>query len=147
MTACGTVSTATYAIDSAGAPTFLNLDGAYPDQTLTLVIWDEDRTWYPTAPELAFGPPAQVCAEGIVETYNGKAEIKPATPITLLADWASASAFTGDLDCAQETDPFLAEICWDLQAEWDQLNEEAYYDALDDIHGDPYEDWYDPYAP
>jgi hypothetical protein len=88
VTVCGTVAMATYAVESAGAPTFLSLERPYPDAVLTLVIWGEDRSFYVTAPEVAFAAGQPVCAEGFVSTYQGQPQIEPSTPITLLADWA-----------------------------------------------------------
>lgn len=42
-TVCGTVYGGYYAKSSRGRPTFLNLDGHYPHQRFTLLIWGKDR--------------------------------------------------------------------------------------------------------
>lgn len=129
VTVCGSVAAATYAIESAGEPTFLSLERPYPDAVLTLVIWGEDRSFYATAPELAFAAGQQVCAEGLVSTYQGQPQIEPSTPITLLADWVPPTSNSFGFDC--EGDAEWVEICMDIRSDyW------AYMDAM-------YED-YDP---
>lgn len=152
VTVCGTVMSANFVADANGTPTFLNLDGVYPDHVLTLITWQEERAWYITPPEVAFTPPAQVCAAGLVEVYQGTAQVEPITPMMLLADWTSLGDITGDLECEALTEPSAIEICSELQAELDQLSEDAYYDSLDDVdayYDDLLDDYYydDPYAP
>lgn len=71
---CGTVANADYAKTSYGAPTFLNLDKPYPDHVFTIVIWEEQRASFGGAPEELFAG-ARVCIEGLVERYNGIAQI------------------------------------------------------------------------
>ncbi|WP_457596342.1 OB-fold nucleic acid binding domain-containing protein [Hydrogenimonas sp.] len=71
---CGEVSGVYYARHSNGAPTFVNLDGRYPHQAMTLVIWQEDRPDFPSlVSNAAVGK--RVCVEGVVELYRGKPEI------------------------------------------------------------------------
>lgn len=142
VTVCGTVMTANYAIDSGGQPTFLNLDLPYPDHVLTLIVWAEDRWMYPTGPEEAFAPPAQVCAEGTVETYNGRPQVVPLGPITLAQDWVTTTGSGFDVDCSGIDDPEVAQICWDITADYYDFLEEMGQDAMDDWY-----DTYDPYAP
>jgi hypothetical protein len=71
-TVCGLVASATYAVQSRGQPTFLNLGKPYPNQVFTAVIWGNDRA--------KFGMPEQlrskeVCATGDIRLYRGKPEI------------------------------------------------------------------------
>ena len=42
-TICGFVAGTKYAVKSHGAPTFLDMDKAYPNQPLTIVIWGSDQ--------------------------------------------------------------------------------------------------------
>ncbi len=72
-TVCGTVASATYAEQSRGEPTFLNLDRAYPNQIFTAVIWGENRA--------AFGAPEttllgkHICTTGMIQMFRGRPEI------------------------------------------------------------------------
>jgi hypothetical protein len=72
-TVCGMVASANYAAGSRGRPTFLNLDKAYPNQTFTAVIWDEDRGSFGTPESTLLGK--RVCATGVIQLYRGKPEI------------------------------------------------------------------------
>jgi hypothetical protein len=58
-TVCGVVASAKYAESSHRAPTFLNLDRAYPQQLFTIVIWGADRAKFGT-PEVTYS--GNVCA-------------------------------------------------------------------------------------
>ena len=42
-TVCGIVADERTATSSRGAPTFINLDSAYPKQVFTILVWGEDR--------------------------------------------------------------------------------------------------------
>jgi micrococcal nuclease len=78
VTVCGVVASAKYATGVRGAPTFLNLDRPYPDQPLTIVIWETDRS--------AFGRPEAtyanqpVCVTGKIEEHKGKPQIVARDP-------------------------------------------------------------------
>lgn len=70
---CGSVASTTYATQSRGRPTFLNLDKAYPNETFTIVIWEEDRSKF-GAPERSLSGKT-VCATGVIQLYRGRPEI------------------------------------------------------------------------
>lgn len=80
VTICGKIMGARYLESAKNQPTFLNVDGAYPNQALTIVIWEDVRK------QLGFKPEEkllnkQVCVSGKVETFKGKPQIvihKPA---------------------------------------------------------------------
>jgi DNA/RNA endonuclease YhcR with UshA esterase domain len=72
-TVCGTVASANYAARSKGQPTFLNLDGAYPHQIFTVLIWGSDRSKF-GAPETVLAG-KHVCATGIIQLFRGVPEI------------------------------------------------------------------------
>ena len=77
-TVCERVASAHYAAKSRGAPTFLNLDEAYPKQIFTVVIWGSDRS--------KFGDPEErytnkrVCVTGLIKRYGGGPEIEAKEP-------------------------------------------------------------------
>jgi hypothetical protein len=68
-----------YAATTSGRPTFLDLGRAYPSRRrLTVVIWGRDRVNFPRAPERMFGRGTVICAQGVVTSYRGAAQIKVA---------------------------------------------------------------------
>ncbi|MDZ7773070.1 MAG: hypothetical protein U5K31_10090 [Balneolaceae bacterium] len=71
---CGEVSSANYLSQVDGAPTFLNLGRAYPNQTFTAVIWGEDRTRWASAPERQYEN-RKICVTGMVEMHEGIPQI------------------------------------------------------------------------
>src|ERR1700730_17875803 len=73
-TVCGVVASARHAERSKGAPTFLNLDKAYPKQDCTAVIYGRDRPKFGTPETTLLGK--SVCVTGKIEIYHGKPEIK-----------------------------------------------------------------------
>ena len=73
-TVCGPVVDTRYATGSKGKPTFLNFDRAYPNHTFVVVIWDSDRGNFPARPESHYKG-KEVCATGLIESYQGKPEI------------------------------------------------------------------------
>ena len=81
---CGTVRSTHYARRTRGRPTFLNVDGEYPDQPFTIVIWDKDRE--------ALGDPAKqfdqqpVCAYGRVELHRDTPQIVVRAPSQLYSE-------------------------------------------------------------
>ncbi|MCX5796668.1 MAG: DNA-binding protein [Elusimicrobia bacterium] len=94
VTVCGTVASASFQEKGKKAPTFLNLDVAYPKQIFTVVIWGADRK--------KFGKPEadylkkKVCATGTVETFKEKPQIVVSEPaqITVAQEKKEAPAAT-----------------------------------------------------
>ncbi len=72
-TVCGIVSSGYYARSSRGKPTFINLDGRYPNQAFTVVIWGDHRS--------KFGQPERkytgkrICVTGVIDMYRGIPQI------------------------------------------------------------------------
>ena len=54
--------------------TYLNLGAAYPDQKLTLVIFQKDKPNFPSAPEKYYNL-QEVCATGVLKTYRSMTEM------------------------------------------------------------------------
>ena len=81
VTVCGRVVSASYAQDSRGTPTFLDLDKPYPKEEFRVIIWGTHRSKFGT-PELTLLD-KRICATGRVEMYRGVAEIEVATPSAL----------------------------------------------------------------
>ncbi len=78
-TVCGHVASTFYARSSRGAPTFINLDKAYPNQIFTVVIWQDDRYKFPGPPEREYKD-KDVCVSGVIKVYRGVAEIIVKSP-------------------------------------------------------------------
>ena len=74
VTVCGDVVDSFYAISSAGKPTFLNFEYPYPMNSFVVVIWGDDRSKFPPVPENYFLN-KRVCANGLIETYQGTPQI------------------------------------------------------------------------
>ena len=72
-TVCGIVSGGHYARSSKGQPTFINLDGAYPNQIFTIVIWGSDRHKF-SSPERRYND-KRICATGTIDSYRGTPQI------------------------------------------------------------------------
>jgi len=71
----GPIVGTSYASDSRGQPTFLNIGKPYPDpDRFTVVIWGDDRGNFPFAPEVEYGNKT-ICVTGLVETYKGSSQI------------------------------------------------------------------------
>lgn len=68
---CGQVTGEHTATTSRGAPTFINLDGVYPHQIFTAVIWGESRAAVGTLPSTG-----QLCVTGTITEYHGVPEIQ-----------------------------------------------------------------------
>lgn len=77
-TVCGMVASTHYAASSNKQPTFLNLDGAYPNQIFTIVIWGSDRGKF-GAPETLYNH-KNVCVTGQISEYRGVPEIIATEP-------------------------------------------------------------------
>lgn len=74
VTVCGTMSGGRYLEKSKGAPTFLNMGAAFPNHSLTIVIWSNMRKQFETAPELLFKD-KEVCVTGRIELFKDKPQI------------------------------------------------------------------------
>ena len=72
-TVCGVVSGGHYARSSKGKPTFINLDGVYPNQTFTVVIWGDDRYKF-SSPERRYND-KKICVSGMIDSYRGVPQI------------------------------------------------------------------------
>lgn len=70
---CGLVADVHYAARSNGRPTFIDLGHPYPNQTLTVVIWGDDRARFDPPPESLRG--RRICISGAVRSYHGRPEI------------------------------------------------------------------------
>jgi len=66
---CGKVATARLMEKMNNAPAFLNIDGAYPNQVFTVVIWKPEREKFAEKPE-TFYLNKQVCIYGKVELFR-----------------------------------------------------------------------------
>ncbi len=64
-TVCGTIAGKHTADKAKGKPTFVDIDGAYPHQAFTVVIWDDDRSRVGDFP--ASG---NVCVSGKIVVYK-----------------------------------------------------------------------------
>jgi len=63
--------TSKHTADSArGKPTFIDIDGAFPHQTFTLVIWEDDKAKVGDFPSTG-----TVCATGKIAEYKGVPQI------------------------------------------------------------------------
>jgi len=72
-TVCGKIVSGHYSSSSRGQPTFLNMDGAYPNQVFTVVIWGESRHMF-NSPESQYKNQS-VCVSGDIESYKGVPQI------------------------------------------------------------------------
>ena len=71
------VASVYFARSARGRPTFIDLGFAYPNpRRLTLLIWGRDRSNFPTAPERMFRPGTLVCAQGVIASYRGVAQME-----------------------------------------------------------------------
>jgi len=63
-----------------GSPTFLDVGGKYPNAPLTLVIWEDIRKQFKTAPEEMYGKGYEEWIVGKVVLYKDKPEIVISNP-------------------------------------------------------------------
>ncbi len=85
VTVIGPVVDATWASDTRGKPTFINLGLAYPDPgRFTALLWIDARYRFDAPPEEAFAGKT-VCVTGVVEIYRGGAEIEVEYPWQIVA--------------------------------------------------------------
>ena len=80
VTIVGPVAGTAYAKSSKGSPTFLNIGVDYPDNSrFTVVIWDDDRGRFSSPPEDMYAGKS-IAVTGVVEIYQGRAEIIVSSP-------------------------------------------------------------------
>jgi hypothetical protein len=70
-TVCGRIAGKRTAYASRGAPTFINLGQAYPNEIFTAVVWQEHRVSVGTLPTSG-----SVCVTGTITEYHGVPEIQ-----------------------------------------------------------------------
>ena len=80
---CGKVYGVKYLQQAKNSPTFLNVGAAYPNQLLTVVIWEETRKKFEKYPEELFAD-KNVCITGRVELFKEKPQIVVASVVQLL---------------------------------------------------------------
>jgi hypothetical protein len=69
-TVCGIVASERTASKSQGTPTFLDLDKPYPNQSLSVLVWERDKARVGSLPGSG-----QLCITGLIVQYRGGAEI------------------------------------------------------------------------
>lgn len=74
VTICDKVYSARWLESAKNQPTFLNLGEAYPNQLLTVVIWEDVRKSLGYKPEEKLMD-KKVCVTGKIEEYRGKPQI------------------------------------------------------------------------
>jgi hypothetical protein len=74
VTVCGKVSGGRFLETAKNTPTFINLGQAFPNHSLTIVIWSEVRKQFETAPEVLFKD-KEVCVTGRIELFREKPQI------------------------------------------------------------------------
>lgn len=79
VTVCARVFSARYLESAKTKPTLLNLGGAYPNQLLTVAIFDTDRNKFPFKPE-EYYPNQEICVTGKLLEYKGSPEIIVQSP-------------------------------------------------------------------
>ena len=60
--------------NAKGQPTLINLGAAYPNQLLTVVIWEDLRKQFDKTPEELFKD-KEICITGKIELYRDKPQI------------------------------------------------------------------------
>ena len=78
VTVCGKVDDLRYFESSKNSPTFLNIDGKFPNQVLTVVIWGETRKQFTGKIEDMKGK--QICITGKLILYKERPEIIIGSP-------------------------------------------------------------------
>ncbi|MEO6252853.1 MAG: hypothetical protein ABIO79_06090 [Ferruginibacter sp.] len=73
VTVCGVVTDMRYFENSKNKPTFLNMGARYPNQKLTVVIWESVRTQFTGKVEDLKGK--EICITGRIILYKEKPEI------------------------------------------------------------------------
>jgi hypothetical protein len=72
-TICGVVASTNFARQVPGKATFLDMDKPYPNETVTVLIWGEDRDRF-GALESTFLQ-KRVCATGQIQLYRGRPQV------------------------------------------------------------------------
>lgn len=79
-TVCGNVVRTTFAENTTGQPTYLDVGRAYPDPSrFSVIIWGKQRANFPTPPETMYRG-KMICVTGTIQTYKGVAQIEVRTP-------------------------------------------------------------------
>jgi hypothetical protein len=87
-TVCGTIAETHTATTSAGTPTFIDFENAYPNQVFTAVVWQADRSKVGSTPKSG-----TLCVTGQITSYKGKPQIA----LRSRSDWsASAPSLSND---------------------------------------------------
>jgi endonuclease G len=81
-TVCGTVSGMHATLRAKGQPAFLDLDGRYPQNLFTVLIWGKDQ---PKFGNLARFSNQHICVHGSISSYRGKPEMILHDPIAILS--------------------------------------------------------------
>lgn len=71
---CGKMSGGRFLEIAKNTPTFLNLGQPFPNHSLTIVIWNDVRKQFETAPEVLFKD-KEVCVTGRIELFREKPQI------------------------------------------------------------------------
>lgn len=81
----GRILAATYRRQTRGEPTFLDMGGVYPDpDRVSVVIWGDTRSKFPGRPEARYDG-RDLAVTGVVEDYQGTAQIAINTPSAIEA--------------------------------------------------------------
>lgn len=80
VTVCGPAVGASYASESNGAPTFIDVGAPYPDAgRVSIVIWGENRGEFSSPPEAMY-PDKTLCVTGEVYVYGNACNIEVQSP-------------------------------------------------------------------
>lgn len=83
-TVCGPVVSTAYGANVNGAPTWLNIGRDHPDtRRFQVLIWGDDRSNFPQPPEEIYQE-ERICATGVIEIYEGVAEMVIASPASIV---------------------------------------------------------------
>jgi DNA/RNA endonuclease YhcR with UshA esterase domain len=74
ITVCGKIFGGKFLDAAKNQPTFLNIGAAYPDQSLTVVIWNNTRKQFAYKPEEKLKGKT-VCITGRIEIFKEKPQI------------------------------------------------------------------------
>lgn len=71
---CGKVASAKLMDRTLHTPTFINMDNPYPNQTLTVVVWGDDRKNFTERPD-KFYLNKNVCVYGKLELFKNQVQV------------------------------------------------------------------------
>ena len=74
VTVCGKVSGGRFLETAKNTPTFINLGQAFPNHSLTIVIWSDVRKQFETASEVLFKD-KEICVTGRIELFRERPQI------------------------------------------------------------------------